>query len=317
MSNATPNHVRRPWVAALLSFGVSGLGHLYAGAPRAAVYAFLFSGIVWPVALASWLFPPLAPLNILLSFFGMLLVYYVGIPLHAGLTAKRAAPGYRLRRYNRWYIYLGAIAFAALVVQPALHSAIKTRVSEAFRVHSGAMEPTIRVGDFLFVAKWRSAVESAGRGAIVVHESTEEPGLHILKRIVGIPGDTLEMKNGTVFLNGVLLKEPYAVHNDPDRSEDPIHRSKMREWQAQYRTATGTQEYTPDLQDWGPIAVPADSFFGLGDNRDSSYDSRYYGFVPLSRIRGRPWVVYLSYDRSLPGPVLSRIRWDRIGQRFH
>jgi signal peptidase I len=179
------------------------------------------------------------------------------------------------------------------------------------------MEPTILAGDFLYAAKWPSAVRSAGDGAIVVHQSVEEPGLKVIKRVVGLPGDTLQMEAGTLYRNGQRLDEPYVVRHDPERSEDSVHRSKMRAWQAQYLTVKGSDEYRPDLQDWGPIVVPADSFFGLGDNRDASYDSRYYGFVPLNGILGRPWVVYFSCNRDSPASCLGRIRWARLGHLLH
>ncbi len=136
----------------------------------------------------------------------------------------------------------------------------------------------------------------------------------MVKRLVGMPGDTLEMRDGQLYRNGKPVHEPYAVHVDPDRSEDPIQRLKMREWQLPHLATDDTANYQPDLQNWGPIVVPPDSFFMLGDNRDSSYDGRYWGFLPRKNVRGRPLVVYFSYDqnswRALP--FLTAIRWDRI-----
>jgi signal peptidase I len=76
-------------------------------------------------------------------------------------------------------------------------------------------------------------------------------------------------------------------------------------------------DYAPDLQSWGPLVVPPDSFFGMGDNRDASYDCRYYGFIPFTHVIGRPSVVYLSLDTRAPGSLLSRIRWQRIGHRLN
>lgn len=307
---------RRPWIAALLSFGVAGLGHLYAGQPGAAISAFLTSALAGATMLASSLFLPLAPLNIVLGVLVVLSVY-LGIPVHAAFAARSTATNYRLRPYNRWYLYLGALALSAFVLQPAVYAFLKARIVEAFRVPSAAMAPTIEVGDFLYAAKWPAAVRAVGYGAIVVHESVEEPGLKVIKRVVGLPGDTLRMEAGALYRNGQRLVEPYVVHNDLQRSEDPVQRAKMRSWQAKYLTARESDGYSPDLQDWGPVAVPADSFFGLGDNRDTSYDSRYYGFVPFSRILGRPWVVYFSYDPDSRGQFLGRIRWDRLGQVLH
>jgi signal peptidase I len=283
---------------------------------RAAILALLITALAGAMMLASSLFIPLAPLNIVLAVLAILVVY-LGIPLHAALTARKRGTDYRLRPYNRWYLYLGVYALSAFALQPAVYKFLKTRIVEAFRVPSAAMEPTIPVGDFLYAAKWPAAVRAASRGAIVVHESVEEPDLKVIKRVVGLPGDTLQMEAGALYRNGQRLDEPYVVHSDPQRSEDPVQRAKMRSWQAPYFAARGSDGYMPDLQDWGPIVVPVDSFFALGDNRDASYDSRYYGFVPFSRILGRPWVVYFSYDPDGQGPFLRRIRWARLGQVLH
>ena len=110
------------------------------------------------------------------------------------------------------------------------------------------------------------------------------------------------------------------MHTDPSSSEDPIQRAKMREWQLPHVVARDTADYRPDLQDWGPIVVPRDSFFMMGDARYDSKDSRYWGVVPRDNIRGRPSFVYYSYradDSDRPLPFLTDIRWGRIGTRIH
>ena len=93
-----------------------------------------------------------------------------------------------------------------------------------------------------------------------------------------------------------------------------MQRAKMKVWQTQHLAAS-TPEYAPDLQTWGPVVVPPDSFFALGDNRDASYDSRYYGFVPFENIVGTPSVIYFSFEPRSPEPFLGRVRWRRIGRR--
>jgi signal peptidase I len=158
------------------------------------------------------------------------------------------------------------------------------------------------------------AVREPHRDDILVFDSVEEPGLKVVKRLIGMPGDTLSMENGELFRNGQRVNEPYAVHSDPTRSEDPIQRAKMREWQLPHLVHRDPSSYQPDLQEWGPIVVPPDSFFMMGDNRDSSYDGRYWGFLPRKNVRGRPLVVYFSYD---PGswraiPFLTAVRWGRL-----
>ncbi|HEX7336579.1 MAG TPA: signal peptidase I [Gemmatimonadales bacterium] len=203
---------------------------------------------------------------------------------------------------------------------------LRTFLVEAFRIPSGSMENTLLIGDFLFVNKALygaevpilgarlPAVREPERNDILVFDSVEDEGLKVVKRLIGMPGDTLSMENGELFRNGERVNEPYAVHSDPTRSEDPIQRAKMREWQLPHLVKRDAANYQPDLQEWGPIVVPPDSFFMMGDNRDSSYDGRYWGFLPRKNVRGRPLVVYFSYDASTwrPLPFVTAVRWGRL-----
>jgi signal peptidase I len=214
----------------------------------------------------------------------------------------------------------------SIVVALVVWFFLRTFLVEAFRIPSGSMENTLLIGDFLFVNKALygaevpiihsrlPAVREPVRDDILVFDSVEEEGLKVVKRLIGMPGDTLSMEGGQLYRNGHKVDEPYAVHADPGRSEDPGQRAKMRAWQVSHLATRDTASYHPDLQDWGPIVVPADSFFMMGDNRDSSYDGRYWGFLPRSNVRGRPLLVYFSYDpgswRALP--FLTAVRWGRI-----
>ncbi|HEX5387065.1 MAG TPA: signal peptidase I [Gemmatimonadales bacterium] len=214
----------------------------------------------------------------------------------------------------------------SIVVALAVWFLLRTFLVEAFRIPSGSMENTLLIGDFLFVNKalygaevplvhaHLPAVREPERNDVLVFDSVEEPGLKIVKRLVGMPGDTLSMENGELYRNGRKVDEPYVIHTDPTRSEDAAERAKMRAWQLPHLVNRDRATYRPDLQDWGPIVVPADSFFMMGDNRDSSYDGRYWGFLPRENVRGRPLLVYFSYDpaswRSLP--FVSAVRWGRL-----
>jgi signal peptidase I len=214
----------------------------------------------------------------------------------------------------------------SIVVALVVWFFLRTFLVEAFRIPSGRMENTLLIGDFLFVNKalygaevplihaHLPAVREPHRDDILVFDSVEEEGLKVVKRLIGMPGDTLYMESGQLYRNGKKVDEPYAVHSDPTRSEDAVQRAKMRAWQLPHLVQRDTASYQPDLQDWGPIVVPADSFFMMGDNRDSSYDGRYWGFLPRQNVRGRPLVVYFSYDPSSwrAVPFLTAVRWTRL-----
>jgi signal peptidase I len=127
------------------------------------------------------------------------------------------------------------------------------------------------------------------------------------------------MRAGVLFRNGRVASEPYVRHQDLTRSERADARRRMREWQEPHLVGGDTTRYTPDLQDWGPIVVPPDSLFMLGDNRDVSYDGRFWGFVPRANVRGTPLWIYFSYDPDAAAhpPQLFAIRWGRLGTRPH
>jgi signal peptidase I len=214
-----------------------------------------------------------------------------------------------------------AIAVALLV-----WSVFRTFLIEAFRIPSGSMERTMLIGDWLFVNKLLygaevpfiertlPALREPVHGDIVVFDSVEDEEQKVVKRLIGLPGDTLAMRAGIVYRNGAALDEPYVVHEEPVRSETRYVRLRMREWQLPHYIGPDPRTYLPDLEEWGPIVVPPDSLFVMGDNRQGSYDSRYWGFLPRANVRGRPMFVYFSYDAKgyESGPVFDAVRWERI-----
>jgi signal peptidase I len=152
------------------------------------------------------------------------------------------------------------------------------------------MEPNLLVGDHLIVNKM--TFSSVHRGDIVVFKFPKEPERDFIKRVIGLPGDKIELKRKTVYVNGQALTEPYAHFLESPRAE--------------------TEPVSDDVrQDYGPVTVPTDQYFMMGDNRDNSEDSRYWGFLPKSYVKGKAEFMYFSLgdDASL----LSGIRWERIG----
>ncbi|MDB4913176.1 MAG: Signal peptidase [Gemmatimonadetes bacterium] len=206
---------------------------------------------------------------------------------------------------------------------------LRTFVVEAFKIPSGSMEGTLLIGDFLLVNKLvygaevpltgrrLPAVRQPQRGDVIVFEWPKDRTKNFVKRLVGLPGDTLAMRDAVLIRNGLALSEPYVSHSDPD--SDPVW-DDFR-WQAEYlvRPAGVVPSYHPSRNNWGPLIVPKGDFFVLGDNRDNSLDSRYWGFVPDSLLRGRPEVVYFSFapDSSNDFAWLTHVRWLRLGERVH
>jgi signal peptidase I len=211
---------------------------------------------------------------------------------------------------------------------------LKTFLVEAYKIPSGSMEHTLLVGDFLLVNKlvYGAEVPFTGerlprlrlpaRGDVVVFQWPEDPTKNFVKRLVGLPGDTLMMRDGVLFVDGAAQHERYVTHTEP--GVDPTF-EEFR-WQRDYvvrsavaAPAVGTRDPGdhPSRNNWGPLIVPPNSYFVLGDNRDNSLDSRYWGFVPDSLVRGRPMLVYYSYapDSADRFAWLRAIRWSRLGER--
>jgi signal peptidase I len=200
---------------------------------------------------------------------------------------------------------------------------------EAFKIPSGSMEQTLLVGDFLLVNKliYGAEIPFTGRhlprirapqlGDVIVFQYPLDHSKNYVKRLVGLPGDTLAMADGILVRNGTPVGERYVMRSEPgfDPSDDGFR------WQRNYivQQAEASRRYRPSRNNWGPLIVPERNYFVLGDNRDNSLDSRYWGFVPDSLVRGRPLFVYYSYapDTAEGFSWLTRIRWDRLGERVN
>lgn len=216
----------------------------------------------------------------------------------------------------------------SIAVAFALFLLVRTFVVEAFQIPTGSMENTLLVGDFLLVNKMVYGAEIPGtevrlpsfgrpdHGDIVVFEppprAHQAAHTNYVKRVVGLPRDTLQMVDGVLYRNGLEVVEPYVKHTRP--YEDP--RSPQFDWQRSYVIENGrtVRRGPPTRDNWGPITVPPDSYFVMGDNRDNSEDSRYWGFVPSEAVKGQPLIIYFSYNRDklVPFPWLTEIRWGRL-----
>ena len=193
---------------------------------------------------------------------------------------------------------------------------IMTFTAQPFRIPSASMEPTLLVGDFLLVNKDIStgrfpALASASlirRGDLIVFHYPVNPALHLVKRVIGLPGDRVRLRDGRVWIDGHALSEPYAVfrRSAPDSYRDDFPRMERADpavdsrWWVQMHSLVSN----------GELTVPADSYFVLGDNRNNSEDSRYWGLVPRAAIVGKPFLIYLSLNEP-GGPLFHFARWER------
>jgi signal peptidase I len=217
--------------------------------------------------------------------------------------------------------------FESIVIAVILALFVRTWAVQAFKIPTASMENNLLIGDHLLVNKFvfgpGSGVErtllpmrAVRRGDIVVFKYPDEPERDFIKRVIGLPGETVELRNKKVFINGQPLDEPYVHFLDPAHSAQEVTSFDVRER-------------------YGPVTVPAEQYFVMGDNRDNSQDSRYWGFLPRSYVKGKALMIYWSYDSGAPtaeeeglGASASRLfsvithfftrtRWERLLHQIH
>ncbi len=188
---------------------------------------------------------------------------------------------------------------------------IRAFIVEAFKIPSSSMEDTLLIGDHLLVNRFIYGIRMPFTGStiipiskpkhgdIIVFRYPPKPSVYFIKRCIGIPGDVIEMKNKVLYRNGKIVNEPYVIHKDPN----------VYPRNTQYRlvkTLYGSRD------NFGPVKVPPHSYFMMGDNRDNSYDSRYWGFVPENDLTGKAFIIYGSWEFS---PFV--IRFNRFFKLIH
>ncbi len=295
---------RRPWLAALFTVLLPGLGHLYSGAPRRALLIWLLSLLlgVGSVAVLTILSATiLSPFLVVLCGVLAAVLFLSVAGRDAALCARRAGTNYVLRRYNRWYVYTALLLVTAFLVQPR-YVRLLHYLLQAYQIPNSSMEPTLLAGDYILAKPLRRA---PSRGQIVIYRRRHGAWV---KRIVGLPGDTVAMQAGALSVNGYPISEPYASHA---HERSVFDRDFV--WQRRFLAGTvDTSAYHPTTTFWGPIVIPPGNYFVLGDNRPESADSRYTGFVVADSVVQRPLFVYFSRD-----PQTHVVRWSRIGTRFN
>ena len=197
--------------------------------------------------------------------------------------------------------------FESILIAVILALFARTFIVQAFKIPTGSMEPNLLVGDHLLVNKFVFSPTATGlerfilpnreirRGDVIVFKYPEEPERDFIKRVIGLPGETIELRDKRVHVNGQPIDEPYA-----NFLYQPPAEGQGKPW---------------DLREtYGPVTVPQDQLFMMGDNRDNSQDSRFWGFLPRSYVKGRALVIYWSFDEAAGASAfpLARMRWNRL-----
>lgn len=267
---------RRPFVAGALSLVVPGLGQLYNGQLGRAAALYLGTvllGLLW-LRGATGRF-----------FWGLVLTVGAVLVLRAWAIVDAMVVAWRSRviprhRFASWWL----LALTAVVLLLLPRALVPLQVVKSYYLPSASMEPTLALDDHVITDLGYFDDHPIEVGAIVVFRSPEDPSVELAKRVVAVAGDRLEIRDKALYVNGEVVHEPWVVHRDP---------------------LVGTAGKRGQRDNFGPFVVPKDTFFALGDNRDHSYDSRFFGPVPRRNLRGKVLFVYWSADRSRIGRTIE------------
>ena len=203
------------------------------------------------------------------------------------------------RKKSKTREYIESIVVAALIAL-----VVRSFVIQAYKIPSGSMEPTLLVGDHLLVNRMSYVIKmpftdtllfatgKPARGDIIVFRYPEDPSKDYIKRVIATEGEKVEIRNKVIYVNGNKMQDPWG----------------------RFRPDPGSRSFIPfvDKDNMNPAVVPKDSYFVMGDNRDNSLDSRYWGYVNKKHLVGKALIIYFSWDSNAMN-VLQYVRWSRIG----
>jgi signal peptidase I len=297
MSNEN-QHVRKPWIATSLSLVCTGLGHIYCGRVGRGLILYSLTLLFGPILVGTACMANSTPMLIafLASLAGLLILVVWSVRDAAVLARSLANTHFELREYNRPAVY-ALLTSTGLSYGVGLALFVRATVFEAFIIPSASMSPTLVPGDRVLVSKIGMSTETLQRGELVVFRNPINRRQNFVKRIIGLPGETIEIKSGEVLINGQAL-ERYEIA----QTTDAPRRGRR------FLEKAGTHEYTlmfdnvdPSVSQ-PPVTVAPDAYFVLGDHRDMSLDSREVGSIPHGLMIGVVKYIYLPGDS-----------WSRFG----
>lgn len=282
----------------MLSFLVPGLGQVYNGQlTKGLLFYFLVS--TWGELTFSFTYYILqSPLTrfglgfLFLSAFIYLVVYLL-IIFESIRAANRTGEDHVVKRYNKWYVYLVVILIVSGVSE-SYSLSYRDNLLRAYKIPSRSMQPTLEVGDYIMCNELYYRYNDPDHGDLIIFKYPQDDDLDYIKRIVAVPGDTVMTRGNELFINGLKTKEPYAIYT---------------------RENLEPGDFVPNF---GPVTVEEGEYFVMGDNRNNSEDSRFFGAVKRHRIQGKAIFIYFSWDSDIPfrnfiGRLFS-IRFSRIGK---
>lgn len=294
---------RRALWAGILSIAATGLGHIYCGKIEKGLVLFFISFVFAPV-IASAITSGSSGISLFAvigSVLLLMIVFFYAI-VDAIFIAKKMNSPYVLKEYNRWYIYL-AFIIVSITYPTNLANTIRDNVIQAYKIAGESMTPSILKKDYVFINKSVYRKKSPEVGDIVVFVNPNQRHLDYIKRIVAMPGDTIEMTDNVLYINDIPLSYKLATQNDIKPIEKQITGPVEIEINRMVQYKIMRTPRTENAIDLEKTTIPNGHCFVLGDNRNNSVDSRVFGPVPLSDIKGRVDYIYL--------PSAS---WKRFGK---
>ncbi|MEW6349506.1 MAG: signal peptidase I [Thermodesulfobacteriota bacterium] len=271
---------RNPWIAALLSLPLPGLGHVYNGNWRRGLLLFVCLHVVLAAT---------AILGIIHTFAGLAFVLILAtagqvfIAADAAVGARRAGE-VALRWFQRWFVYAAVLVLFHAALIPVIRWSCPPGLLgvRTFRMPASSMEPALVRGDYFLAEIPLFSRVVPERGDLILFPYPEDTSKTFVKRVISLPGEKLQIKDKTVLINGREIDDPWGVHHDPRTLPSSLN----------------------PRDNYGPATIPDGSVFVMGDNRDMSHDSRFFGSVKIEEVFGKALFIYWSKD------------WDRIGRKI-